>query len=204
MATPKAIEHSPARSDRPARHRGAVLKLLPLFALLCVSSAALAEDVAEPSGFRMDEYRAPVPATLKGAEVIDTARAEKIWRDKAAVFFDVMPRAPKPTNLPEGTIWKDKVRTDIPGSTWLANVGYGAISPETERYFRDGLAARTAGDMSKPVVFYCMTDCWMSWNAAKRALGWGYKSVLWYPPGSDGWERAGLPLEENSPYIVEK
>jgi PQQ-dependent catabolism-associated CXXCW motif protein len=53
--------------------------------------------------------------------------------------------------------------------------------------------------MSSKVLFYCMMDCWMSWNAAKRAIEWGYSSVLWYPLGADGWEFEGLPLAENRP-----
>ena len=89
----------------------------------------------------MEDYRAPVPDTLQGAQVVTTAEAEALWRDKKAVFFDVMPNVPKPANLPAGTIWRDKVRTDIPGSVWLPNVGYGAITEETADYFRDGLAA---------------------------------------------------------------
>ena len=42
----------------------------------------------------------------------------------------------------------------------------------------------------------------MSWNAAKRAVEWGYSSVVWYPLGADGWEEAKLPLEENKPYVM--
>ncbi len=175
-----------------------------LVVTVSLAGPALAQDMPEPADYRMDDYRAPVPATLKGATVIDTAEAQKLWQDKKAVFFDVMPHTPKPSNLPAGTIWKDKVRKDIPGSIWLANVGYGAISAETERYFRDALVQKTGSDNSKTILFYCMTDCWMSWNAAKRAIEWGYGAVLWYPAGSDGWENAGLPVAENSPYIVEK
>jgi PQQ-dependent catabolism-associated CXXCW motif protein len=114
-----------------------------------------------------------------------------------------MPNTPKPANLPAGTIWRDKVRKDIPGSTWLANVGYGAISEETAGYFRQGLATQAGSDKSRPILFYCMTNCWMSWNAAKRAIEWGYSSVIWYPLGADGWQSANLPLEENKPYLVE-
>ncbi|MGC4025973.1 MAG: PQQ-dependent catabolism-associated CXXCW motif protein [Mesorhizobium sp.] len=172
-----------------------------VFSLLLGSVAPLnAQTVSEPSDYRMDEYRAPVPATLKGARVIDTAEAEKLWRDKSAVFFDVMPRPPKPTNLPVGTIWRDKPRSGIPGSIWLANVGYGEINAETETYFKNGIASQIGNDKSKPILFYCMTNCWMSWNAAKRAVSWGYTAVLWYPLGSDGWEKAGLPLVEEQPY----
>ncbi len=52
---------------------------------------------------------------------------------------------------------------------------------------------------ARPLVFYCLKDCWMSWNAAKRALELGYKNVDWYPEGSDGWAAAGLPLEKRTP-----
>ena len=168
--------------------------------ILGFAGPVYAGGVEEPAGYRMDDYRAPVPETLLGAKVVTTSEAEALWRKKEAVFFDVMPQAPKPANLPAGTIWKEKVRKDIPGSVWLANVGYGAISEETAQYFRNGLAAHTGSDKSRTILFYCMTNCWMSWNAAKRALEWGYDSVVWYPFGSDGWEAANLPLEENRPY----
>jgi len=174
----------------------------PLAALiLAFAGPAWSGGIEEPAGYRMDDYRAPVPATLKGARVVDTIEAEALWREKKAVFVDVMPDTPKPANLPAGTIWKDTVREDIPGSVWLANVGYGPISGETAVYFRLGLDAATGSDMSRPIVFYCMTNCWMSWNAAKRAMEWGFRSVIWYPFGADGWKEANLPLEENRPYI---
>ena len=175
-----------------------------LFRCLALFAAAVpparAETVPEPSGYRMEEYRAPVPATLEGARVVGTAEAERLWRGKGAVFLDVMPRAPKPANLPKGTIWRDKPRNGIPDSIWLVNVGYGEINAETEAYFRSGLEAQVGADKTRPILFYCMTDCWMSWNAARRAVAWGYSSVLWYPLGSDGWAKAGLPLVAEEPY----
>jgi PQQ-dependent catabolism-associated CXXCW motif protein len=176
--------------------------LLLAASFLGLAGPAWAGQIDEPTGYRMDEYRAPVPETLQGATVVTTAEAEALWREKKAVFFDVMPNTPKPANLPAGTLWRDKVRKDIPGSIWLANVGYGAISEETASYFREGLAANAGTDKSRTILFYCMTDCWMSWNAAKRAIEWGYRSVLWYPQGSDGWESANLPLVENRPYAM--
>lgn len=154
----------------------------------------------EPSGYKMDDYRSPTPATLKGARVVDNRAAEALWRDKGAVFIDTMPRDAKPANLPAGTVWRDRPRDHIPGSAWLANVGYGGISAEMTTYFRDGLSALSGGDKAKPLLFYCRADCWMSWNAAKRAMEWGYTDVIWYPEGTDGWEQAGLPLEAAKPY----
>jgi PQQ-dependent catabolism-associated CXXCW motif protein len=158
--------------------------------------------IEEPEGYRMEDYNAPVPETLRGAQVATTQEAEALWRSGKAVFLDVMPRTPKPADLPAGTIWRDKPRRDIPGSLWLVNVGYGALPPETTAYFREALARVSDGTKDRPLLFYCMADCWMSWNAAKRAVGWGYTSVLWYPLGADGWEKAGLPLKENSPYAI--
>jgi len=170
--------------------------------IMGLGGVALAGTVKEPAGYRMDEYRAPVPDTLSGAKVVTTEEAEGLWRKKEAVFLDVMPHTPKPANLPAGMIWRDKVRDDIPGSLWLVNVGYGALPHETEAYFRHALEKVSGNDKSQPLLFYCMTGCWMSWNAAKRAVEWGYSSVLWYPLGADGWEKKGLPLKENKPYVV--
>jgi PQQ-dependent catabolism-associated CXXCW motif protein len=157
------------------------------------------ENAAEPEGYRTDNYRAPVPATLAGARVLATGEAEAIWRAGAGVFIDVLPHAPKPQNLPAGTIWREKPRLNIPGSIWLPDTGYGTLAAATEDYLRHGLARASGGNSATLLVIYCLTDCWMSWNAAKRALSYGYRNVAWYPEGTDGWQRADLPLAEAQP-----
>jgi PQQ-dependent catabolism-associated CXXCW motif protein len=172
----------------------------PIVALLILTVPARAqENPPEPEGYRTDNYRSPVPATLAGARVVATAQAEAIWRAGKAVFIDVLPRPPKPQNLPEGTIWRDKPRSNIPGSVWLPDTGYGALAAATEDYLREGLAHASGGDKAKQLVVYCQADCWMSWNAAKRALSYGYANVAWYPDGTDGWQRANLPVEYSQP-----
>jgi len=169
-------------------------------ALAAFAVTAHAQDnVSEPAGYRMENYRAPVPATLSGARVLTTAEAETIWRARAGVFIDVMPRAPKPPNLPAGTIWRDKPRLNIPGTVWLPDTGYGALAAATEDYLRRGIARATGGNDAVLLVIYCQADCWMSWNAAKRVLSYGYRNVAWYPVGTDGWERADLPMVESQP-----
>jgi PQQ-dependent catabolism-associated CXXCW motif protein len=166
---------------------------------LAVPGAAVAGEVEEPAGYRLERYRAPTPSGLTGAATIDTADAERMWRERSALFVDVMPHDAKPANLPVGTVWRDRRRDNIPGSIWLANVGYGALSEEMEAYFRRSLQELTAGDHSRTLVFYCQMDCWMSWNAAKRAIALGYARVHWYPEGTEGWAAAGLPLTEAQP-----
>jgi PQQ-dependent catabolism-associated CXXCW motif protein len=176
-------------------------KLAPLvLALLIVTVPARAQDKPpEPEGYRTDNYRAPVPATLAGARVLATEEAEAIWRAGKAVFIDVLPHPPKPQNLPQGTIWRERPRLNIPGSVWLPDTGYGTLAAATEDYLREGLARASGGDRGKLLVIYCQADCWMSWNAAKRALSYGYSNVAWYPEGTDAWERADLPVADSRP-----
>ncbi|EPX76112.1 PQQ-dependent catabolism-associated CXXCW motif protein [Salipiger mucosus] len=171
-----------------------------LLAALLLLPAALSAGVPEPEGYRDDHYRGPVPATLEGATVVGPEQAFELWSDDAAAFVDVLPRAPKPANLPEGTIWREKARHSIPGALWLPNVGYGALAKETETYFREGLAAASGSDKARPLVFFCLEECWMSWNAAKRALTYGYAEVYWLPEGTDGWTLWDYPTEEVTPW----
>jgi len=158
--------------------------------------------VPEPAGYRTHDYRAPTPAGLAGARVITTAQAEVLWQDKAAIFVDVMPRAPRPPNLPPGTLWRDRPRLNIPESIWLPDTGYGELAPATEKYLRNNLERLTGGDHAKLLVIYCLKNCWMSWNAAKRVLTMGYANVAWYPEGTDGWTDALLPVVNAQPAPV--
>ena len=168
-------------------------------AMLAVPALAQQQEPFEPEGYRTDNYRAPVPATLEGARVLTTAETEAIWRAKNGAFIDVLPRAPRPKNLPAGTVWRDAPRKNIPGSIWLPDTGYGTLPPAMDDYFQRGLARASRGDKAALLVIYCLADCWMSWNASKRALADGYSNVAWYPDGTDGWDRATLPTEEAQP-----
>src|SRR5262249_47701667 len=154
-------------------HRFALWALVALvWAPMCASG-----QPSEPEGYRMEDYRTPTPATLRGARVATTADVEQIWKAGDAIFVDVLPHAPRPPNLPPGTIWREKPHRNIPGSIWLPDTGYGALAAVTEDYLRGNLARLTGGDRSRTLVVYCLRDCWMSWNAAKRILAIGYTDV---------------------------
>src|SRR5262249_19197376 len=158
------------RSRDPAmRQRFAVIVVCSI-AFVPVTASGQDAPIPEPGGYRMDDYRAPTPATLKGARVLTTREAADLWRAGTAVFIDVMPQPPRPAGLPPGTIWRDKPRRNIPGSVWLPDTGYGALAAATENYLTNGLAHASGGDQTKMLVFYCQKHCWMSWNAGKRAL----------------------------------
>ncbi|WP_108500758.1 PQQ-dependent catabolism-associated CXXCW motif protein [Paracoccus indicus] len=163
--------------------RAAVLAVL-------LALPAAAQSIPEPDGYRGEPYRAPVPATLQGAQVIGGAQALDLHDAGQAVFVDVFPRTLRPEGLPEGTIWREPSHQTIPGAIWLWNTGYQALSPEEEARLRDGLTAAKGQD-DRPLVIFCRADCWMSWNAARRAVEWGFSGIHWFPGGTDDWLAEG-------------
>ena len=105
------LQHPDPRRDQHADHHrdafeaamiGTAVRCALIVIVATVAEAAAAE-VPEPDGYRLENYRAPTPATLRGVKVIGTDEAETIWRSHSASFVDVLPRAPRPKNLPEGT-----------------------------------------------------------------------------------------------------
>lgn len=168
--------------------------LMAAAAAWMVASTAQAEEVAEPQAYRVDNYNAPVPKTLTGAKAVSADEAKALMDTGSAVFIDVYPRAPKPANLPPATIWREPQHRSIAGAVWLANVGFGELSAPTQAYFDAHLARLTGGDTGKPLVFFCLRDCWMSWNAAKRAVAMGYAAVHWFSEGTDAWEESGYAI----------
>ncbi len=178
---------------------GNCLRVLLLLAAI-PAAAGQPATAPEPEGYRLDDFRAPVPATLAGATVVTTQTLSRMLdRGHDVILIDVLPAPRKPPNLRPGAIWLPKKRRNIPGSIWLPNTGYGVLPTEEEDYLRRNLLRVTGGDSERALLFYCLADCWMSWNAAKRAVSWGYTNVYWYPDGTDGWADAGLPLQDSVP-----
>ena len=52
----------------------------------------------------------------------------------------------------------------------------------------------------RPVIVFCLADCWMSWNAALRLHRAGL-NVAWYGAGRDGWAASGLALAPVIPFV---
>lgn len=187
---------------RRIREGSRLLFFATAFGAACLPRTSVADGdcvAEEPSGYRMSEFRAPVPCTLAGATVVSTEVLRRRIERGSPLLVDVLPSPRRPEGLPEGTPWLPPVRRNIPGTVWLPNTGFGELPVEEEAYLRANLERLTGGDRSPPLVIYCLADCWMSWNAARRAVEWGYTSVIWYPDGTDGWGAAGLPLAESSP-----
>lgn len=182
-----------------ANYRAAWMTAL-LSALVWTACARASGGIEEPEGYRMSDYRTPTPKTLRGAAAVDAQQLRAlIKREPDTVLIDVLPAMRKPPNFPPDRLWRPPPRHNLPGSVWLPNVGDGDISPVFERYFIENLDRLIAENEHRPLVFYCLVDCWMSWNSAKRAIALGYKHVYWFPGGTDEWELYDYPLERSNP-----
>ncbi len=163
------------------------------------ADSTLPQGVDKETGYRMDRYRRPVPVINPGTEVVHTARAFDLHQSGQVTFIDVYPPRGLGANPLDGTWMTNEVHQSIAGSTWLPEVGRGHLEQEHIDYFNRNLMQLTDGDKTKALLFYCTADCWQSWNAARRALQWGYKTVFWYPAGTDGWLEEGHQLVEVEP-----
>lgn len=148
--------------------------------------------VPEPSDYRMDDYDAPVPDGLGGARTVTAVDVARL-REAGAVVVDVVPEHRAPPNLPDGQLWLPPAHAGVPGALWLPDTGFGALDPITERYFLEHLERASGDERARALVFYCRMDCWMSWNAARRALDAGYRNVHWFRDGIDDWRFEGYP-----------
>lgn len=185
----------------PLKPKGCNRRLVAAF-LTCLVAPYMSARPEESAplfsadGYRIAEFTAPVPESLPGAITVGTASVRSLGESGDAVLIDVLPAPLKPQGLPPTALWMPPERHNIPSSVWLPNVGYGRLSDELEDYFKRNLEGLSEGSGTKKIVIYCLADCWMSWNAARRAVRYGYTNVYWYPEGTTGWEAAGLPLEK--------
>lgn len=172
-------------------HKRGRLQILAML-LICAADAHATSPVTgdnfDPvSGFRISSYRAPLPEVAPGATRIFAADLLALLKEKRAVLIDVMAAEGGGFDEVTGEWRLIKTHDHIPGSTWLPDVGKGRIDDLLDRYFQSNLTRLTEGDKARAIVIYCQSDCWMSWNAVRRAAAYGYHQIYWLPEGVDGW-----------------
>ena len=169
---------------------------LTVLALSLLPGIALADGALFSAlGYRTSHYRSPTPSQAEGARLIDTAALQRLLdQNPRSVLIDVYRR-----QWLHGRFIEDPPHANVPGSLWLANTGDGELSPAWQDYFARNLEKASAGHREQPLVFYCRADCWLSWNAVKRAATLGYNNLYWYRDGLDAWEQANLPLQPARP-----
>lgn len=82
----------------------------------------------------------------------------------------------------------------LPGAVPVAAASApGSFDDATQREFGRFLERATGGDRRLPLLLYCQSvQCWMSYNAALRAIDLGHSEVLWYRGGIEAWKMAGM------------
>lgn len=181
----------------------AVVVVVLCCGLLPTASAGANDVFDAETGYRIARYRAPPPESAPGGQRVDTEEAEALFRKGGTSFVDVMP-ATGASYDPETGEWRlTKYHRHIPGSVWLPEVGRGNIPPDIAAYFSQNLARLTGNNPTAPLLFYCQADCWMAWNAVKRASALGYTTIYWYPDGIDGWAEWDNPVAPAKPVPVQ-
>ncbi|MBS7690012.1 PQQ-dependent catabolism-associated CXXCW motif protein [Pseudomonas lalucatii] len=160
-----------------------------LLGLLLIPLAQAEAELFSADGYRLGQYRSPTPASAEPARTLDTAALQRLLAEQPRTALIDTYRRP----WRNGQFIEDEVHANLPGSLWLANTGDGRLDERWQAYFSHHLREISHGDPGWPLVFYCRSDCWLSWNAVKRAHRLGYGNLYWYRDGIDAWEQAGLP-----------
>lgn len=142
------------------------------------------QGVRPPAGLHSGPMHGPTPTTIPGGQLITTRALVGLLQAGGAggvrpLVLDVLGGA---EILPEA-------QYAVP-----AHQG-GSFDDRTQREFGQYLQQATQGRQDQPLVFYCAsTQCWMSYNAALRAIRMGYRQVYWYRGGIEAWKQAGQPV----------
>lgn len=142
--------------------------------------------IAPSKRLRQSPYHGPTPLTIPGAQVVQTRELQAMLAGAAPpVLIDV---------LSEGG------HVTLASAVWISGAGRGAnFMDPVQSVLVQLLAQLSGGDKSKGLVFFCASSqCWLSYNAALRAVAAGYDRVYWYRGGIESWGAAGLPTAKTS------
>lgn len=165
--------------------RTAVLICLSMgFAQAAMAQVAL-PNVASSFMREHEEFSNAQPLLVPGGRTINTEQLKALKGQ--LVVVDVMAPSDK-----QGIYGEMK---GIAGAHWLPTAG-DRSSRKSDADMQSHLEKITAGEKSKPVVFYCTSArCGRSANAAARAKEMGYTDTLWYRGGMASWVASGGATE---------
>ena len=144
---PDSLQYPAARREQRADHRRDAFQVTMSRSAICLALWRR----SSPLPMRGPRARAGVyrHGGLSRADARNAARREAIGTQEAHDALGDARLRPSSmccrgrrgrADLPEGTLWRDKPRSDIPGSIWLPDTGYGELAPVMADYFRAGLA----------------------------------------------------------------
>ena len=137
--------------------------------------------IAPTNRLRQQPYHGPTPRQIPGAQVVQTRQLQAMLSGLGSpILIDVL---------------SEDGHVTLAGAVWLSGAGRGANFLDPVQSILPRLLAQLAGgDTARPMVFFCAnSQCWLSYNAALRAVAAGYSNVYWYRGGIEAWTAAGLP-----------
>lgn len=129
---------------------------------------------------RNGQFHAATPTALPGGALVSTQNlAQAMQGGVQMVLIDVLGGQ---YTLPNAYV--------EPG---LAQAGQ--LNDAVQQQARQWLNQITGGRKEVPIVIFCSDpQCWLSYNAALRAVAAGHSAVYWYRGGIHAWQMAGLPM----------
>ena len=127
-------------------------------------------------------FAADTPDSLKGATVVDAA--------KAKTLIDAG------TKVIDARVANEYAEAHIKGAD---NVTYKEKSAKATNFdaSQDNVdLSKLPADKSAAIIFYCNgVECWKGYKEATAAVKAGYKTVYWFRGGFPEWKAKGYPVE---------
>ena len=161
----------------------AFLLAAPATGAQSVTDEAQDFGVAPSAELKLVDHASATPLEIPGARLIQTQDLRRQLQAPLAerpLLFDVLSEA----------------HASLPGAIWLPGAGLGSgFDDALQERLATVLRFMTAGDRARELVFFCVgPHCWLSYNAALRAVRLGYTNVLWYRGGIEAWGASGGAL----------
>ncbi len=176
--------------------------LLALPALLCTAPAC-AQAGAKPAAYADEDrdwgvppatplrtvgYHGPTPPRIPGGKVVTTVELKALLEQ---------PQRPYVIDVLGGGVHRT-----LAGAFWMIGAGAGDMDRDEEKRFASAIAGFAGGDKNRAMVFYCVdSECWLSYNAALRAIALGYTNVMWYRGGIASWRTAEGAMTQSDPFF---
>lgn len=180
------------------RRIGSFVIAMGTASLLCCAGSLAAEErsyggedrdwnIAPTRTLRTTGYHAPTPRQIPGGRVVRTVELKAM-----------LEKEPRPYLI---DVLGGGVHRTIAGAFWMSGAGAGDMGKEEEQRFLDAIAKFAGGDRNRLLVFFCSdSECWLSHNAALRAIAAGYTNVMWYRGGLGAWLHADFPMALSDPF----
>ena len=177
---------------RAAMVAAAFLCTVPAFAQEPAKPGVYGEEdrdwnVAPTKAYRTDDYHGPTPRQIPGGRVVSTYELSQMMHQQPRPYvIDV---------LGGGT------HRTIAGAFWMIGAGAGDMNREEEKRFVEAMGKFAGGNKNQALVFFCVdSQCWLSYNAALRAIAAGYTNVIWYRGGVAAWRQADQLMTMSEPF----